>query len=92
MEVEQTPLPGVGVRYDFRTAAGRQLGVVAHREGPVDLVVYAEDDPDLVAESVTLQPEEQAALAELLAVPPGESDRGARVHHRTWQLTDEDDA
>ena len=83
-------MPGVGARYDFRTAAGRQLGLVVHREGPVDLVVYAEDDPDLVAESVTLQPEERAALVELLAVPPGEADPGSRTHHRTWQLAEDD--
>ena len=87
MEVEQTPLPGVGVRYDFATAAGRRLGVVVHRDGPVELVVYAEDDPDLVAESVALQPQERAGLVELLALPPGDSDPGARSHHRVWQLT-----
>lgn len=89
MEVEQTPLPGVGVRYDFRTDAGRQLGLVVHRDGLVDLIVYARDDPDLVAESVVLQPEERAALVELLALPPGESDAAARTHHRTWQLTED---
>lgn len=25
MEVEQTPLPGAGIRYDFATTAGRRL-------------------------------------------------------------------
>ena len=90
MQVEQTPLPGVGIRYDFATAAGRQLGIVAHRDGLVDLVVYAEDDPDLVSETVTLQPEERAALVELLALPPGEDDPVARTHHRTWRLTADD--
>ena len=90
MEVEQTPLPGVGVRYDFRTAAGRQLGLVVHRDEAVELVVYAESDPDSVAESVVLQPEERAGLVELLALPPGESDPGARTHHRRWQLTEDD--
>ncbi len=90
VEVEQTPLPGVGVRYDFRTAAGRQLGLVVHRDEAVELVVYAEEDPDSVAESVVLQPEERAVLVELLALPPGESDLGARTHHRRWQLTEDD--
>jgi TrkA domain protein len=42
--VEQTPIPGVGVRYDFATEAGRRLGLVVHRDGWVDLVTYAEDD------------------------------------------------
>ncbi len=91
MEVEQTPLPGVGVRYDFRTAAGRQLGLVVHRDELVELILYAEDDPDLVSEAVTLQPEERAGLVELLALPPGESDPTARTHHRRWQLTEDEE-
>lgn len=89
MEVEQTPLPGVGVRYDFATSADRRLGLVVHRDGVVDLLVYAEDDPDTVAESVSLEPEERAALVELLALPPGEDDPRSRTHHRTWQLTED---
>ena len=32
-QVEQTPLPGVGVRYDFTTGEGRRLGVVHHQDG-----------------------------------------------------------
>ena len=89
MEVEQTPLPGVGVRYNFATSAGRRLGLVVHRDGVVDLIVYAEDDPDTVAESASLEPQERAALVELLALPPGEGDPQSRTHHRTWQLTED---
>lgn len=89
MEVSQTPLPGVGVRYDFATASGRRLGLVVHRGGAVDLVLYAEDDPDAVAESVALQPHERAALVELLSVPPGEADPQVRTHARVWQLTED---
>lgn len=87
-EVEQTPLPGVGVRYDFATEGGRRLGLIARRDGCVDLVVYAEDDPDEVSESVTLQPQDQVALVELLAMPPGD-DPAARTRHRTWRLTED---
>ena len=89
MELAQTPLPGVGVRYDFCTEQGRQVGLVLHRDGTADLVVYAEEDPDSVAESVTLQAEERQALADLLAVPPGEHDPQARTHHRVWQLSED---
>lgn len=86
MNLEQTPLPGVGVRYDFCTGECRRVGLVLRRDGTADLVVYAEDDPDSVAESVALQREERRALAELLAVPPGEHDPKARTHHRMWQF------
>jgi hypothetical protein len=50
MRVEQTPLPGVGIRYDFCTAAGRQVGVLVRRDGNADLIVYAADDPEYVIE------------------------------------------
>ena len=89
MDVEQTPLPGIGLRYDVTTAAGRRLGLVLHRDGTAEVVIYAQDDPDVVAESVALRPDEQQALAELLAGPPGQSDPDSRTHHRTWQLTED---
>ncbi|HZO65140.1 MAG: hypothetical protein ACRDP9_14460 [Kribbellaceae bacterium] len=74
MHVEKALLPGVGTRYDFTTAAGRQVGVVARRDGTTELVVYAEDDPEYVAESVILQSEERATLVELLMLPPDPTD------------------
>jgi hypothetical protein len=58
MEVEQTPLPGVGIRYDFATTAGRRLGLVIHRDGRTEIIIYSQDDPDNCSESVTLQPQE----------------------------------
>lgn len=89
MELQQTPLAGVGVRYDFCTTDGRQVGLVAHRDGSAELLVYAKDDVDAVSESVVLRPDERQALAGLLEVPPGGSDAEARTHHRVWQLTED---
>jgi TrkA domain protein len=66
MEVQQTTLPGVGVRYDLTTRAGRQLGVLAHVTGRHDLLVYDRDDPDACQEVVQLSEEESDTLAELL--------------------------
>ena len=31
MEIQETTLPGVGLRQEFTTSAGRQLGVVSYR-------------------------------------------------------------
>ena len=46
VEVTETKLPGIGMRYDFLTDAGRRIGVVSHRDGDRDLLVFSKDDPD----------------------------------------------
>jgi TrkA domain protein len=66
MEIQETNLPGVGLRHDFTTRAGRQLGVVTHRTGRRDLLVYDRDDPDATQEVIQLSDEEADALADLL--------------------------
>jgi hypothetical protein len=38
---------------------------------------------------VTLQPQECAALVELMATPPGEGDPHSRTHHRVWHLSED---
>ncbi|GII58871.1 hypothetical protein Pth03_72600 [Planotetraspora thailandica] len=69
MEVEQTALPGIGLRHEFTTRSGRRIGVVSHRTGRRDLVIYDLDDPDRACETVKLNDEEADALAELLGAP-----------------------
>ncbi|MEU0521543.1 cation:proton antiporter regulatory subunit [Streptosporangium sp. NPDC006007] len=69
MEVEQTALPGIGLRHEFTTRNGRRIGIVSHRSGRRDLVIYDLDDPDRACETVRLNDEEADALAELLGAP-----------------------
>ncbi|GGM10418.1 cation:proton antiporter regulatory subunit [Nakamurella endophytica] len=66
VEVSETRLPGVGIRHDFLTDAGRRVGVVAHRNGKRDLVVFSKDDPDSCSQVVTLSGPEADALAGFL--------------------------
>jgi TrkA domain protein len=66
MEVFETKLPGIGVRYEFETSAGDRVGVVVRRDGRRDFVVYDEIDPDSCRASVSMEPEETAALVEVL--------------------------
>ncbi len=66
MDIQETSLPGVGLRHDFTTRAGRQLGVVTHRTGRRALLVYDRSDPDACQEVIQLTDEEADALAELL--------------------------
>lgn len=66
VRVEQTALPGIGVRHDMITAAGRRVGVVSHRNGRRDLVLYDRDDPDACVASIRLTDDEAEALADFL--------------------------
>lgn len=69
MEVEQTVLPGIGLRHEFTTRSGRRIGVVSHRTGRRDLVIYDPEDPDSACETIRLNDEEADALVELLGAP-----------------------
>ena len=69
MNVDVTPLPGIGVRKDFELSSGRRIGVVTHRDGQTDLIVSKSDDPDACAASVPLSNEEAAVLGNLLGTP-----------------------
>ena len=66
----ETDLPGVGVRFDLETTAGRCVGVVVHQTGRRDLVVYDERDVDRACESVVLTEDEGHTLGELLGGNP----------------------
>ena len=66
MDVQETPLPGIGVRHEFSTEAGRRVGLVSHRSGRRDVVLYDERDPDAARESLVLTADEAEVLATLL--------------------------
>lgn len=66
MEIFETPLPGIGVRYEFDTKDDRRLGVLVHRDGDRDILVYCKDDVDSCSETVSLNVHEAASLVELL--------------------------
>ncbi|MGH3520076.1 MAG: cation:proton antiporter regulatory subunit [Haloechinothrix sp.] len=69
MNVEVTPLPGIGVRKDFAIRGGRRVGVVTHRDGTIELIVSRSDDPDACIASIPLTVDESAALSNLLGAP-----------------------
>ncbi len=69
-KVTETDLPGVGVRFDLETDAGRSVGVVVHQSGRRDLVVYDQRDVDRARESVELTEDEGHTLGELLGGSP----------------------
>jgi TrkA domain protein len=66
LEINETKLPGIGLRHDFVTEDGRRVGVVSRKSGRRDLVVFGKDDPDACSLSVSLTGPEADALAEFL--------------------------
>ena len=80
MDLVETLLPGVGIRYELTTRGGRHLGIVVRREGEVEISVYSDGDPDRAEGFVALAPDEAAALADVL---------GARVTERFADLSRE---
>jgi TrkA domain protein len=65
-EIEETKLPGLGIRYVFKTARGSRLGVVHHRTGRKELLVYDPEDPDTCRDVIALDEDDSRTLAELL--------------------------
>jgi TrkA domain protein len=69
MEVTEVLLPGVGVRYEFTTASGHEVGVVARRDGEFDLIRFEHADPDAAETLFTLDRRQAEALAEIFGAP-----------------------
>lgn len=65
-EIEETPLPGVGLRHEFIAEDGSRVGVIHHKSGRRELFVCPPNDPDAVVVSLSLSDEESHALSEAL--------------------------
>jgi TrkA domain protein len=81
MEIFETKLPGIGVRYDFTTDAGDSAGVVIRRDGTRDIVIYDRADSDAALGTIELSEGDAAAIAELLG--------GTNITVRLEQLRDD---
>ncbi|MAT03489.1 MAG: potassium transporter TrkA [Acidimicrobiaceae bacterium] len=64
--VSETKLPGVGVRQEFVTAQGNNVGVLQHHDGRRDIMVYDVDDPDRCSSILHLDSDDTRTLASLL--------------------------
>jgi TrkA domain protein len=69
MDVSETLLPGVGIRYEFETSARQRVGVIVYREGNTEIVSYAKDDPDACTTLLELGEDEVETVAEILGAP-----------------------
>lgn len=66
VNVKESVLPGVGIRYEMTTRAGRTLVVVVHRDGRADLSAFSQDDPDRAQDALAFTFEEADAVADML--------------------------
>ena len=65
-DVTEIPLPGIGVRHEFTTGSGVPVGVLTHRGGRRELVIYDPGDRDATQVAVRLTADDSRTLAELL--------------------------
>ncbi len=79
-EIRETTLPGVGVRVEFTTEEGEQIGAIVHRGGRRELLVYDTDDPDRCTTLLTMTEDEARTLGEILGVPPVSKLKAAIQH------------
>jgi TrkA domain protein len=56
MDMVETLLPGVGIKYELRTRADLLIGIVVKREGPVEIAIFTSDDPDQARTASTSTP------------------------------------
>jgi TrkA domain protein len=68
-KITEVQLPGVGVRYEFTSARGERIAVVAHRGGRQDLSLYDRHDADTCRTILELDSDDAATLASILGVP-----------------------
>ncbi|MDZ8172994.1 cation:proton antiporter regulatory subunit [Microbacterium xanthum] len=66
VNVERTELPGIGIRHDVETAAGRRLSVITFRDGGREIAVADPHDPDRAEVSLEITDDEATALSEVL--------------------------
>ncbi|CAM3916437.1 cation:proton antiporter regulatory subunit [Deinococcus frigens] len=66
VKLDETSLPGVGLRYDFDGKFGKRVGVITHRDGRRELFVSLREDPDSCAQSIVLDEAESEVVADLL--------------------------
>lgn len=69
-EVTETQLPGVGVLHEFSNESGERVGVLVHRSGRREILVYDRADPDVCTTILSLSHNDTRTMAELLGVSP----------------------
>ncbi len=66
--IDESRLPGVGVRHEFTTVRGERVGVLTRNSGDRELLLYDREDPDSCERSLRLADADAETLGELLGL------------------------
>jgi TrkA domain protein len=66
VDLTETRLPGIGVKYGFRTGQGARLAVIQHNDGNRDVYYYAHPNDDEPAAVIELHDDEARQLGVVL--------------------------
>jgi TrkA domain protein len=66
VDLRETRLPGVGVKYTFRTAQGGRLAVIQHNDGQREIYYYEREDEDEPRAVIELHDDEARQLGAVI--------------------------
>jgi TrkA domain protein len=66
IDLRETRLPGIGVKYGFRTAHGGRVSVIQHNDGLREVYVYRRPEDDEPAAVIELHDDEARQLGAIL--------------------------
>lgn len=69
LNIHETLLPGVGLRYEFTNADDDRIAVIANRKGEFEVFVATSADPDRARRAFRLTDAEADGLAQILGAP-----------------------
>jgi len=86
-ELEESALPGVGVRFELTTRSGKRIGIVSHRSGRREISVQDAEDPDTFRPVLALTQEEAQTFSEMLRDCPDKAVRGSVTRAKLEAVT-----
>src|SRR5919109_333593 len=66
VDLRETRLPGVGVKYTFRAAMGGRLSVIMHNDGQREIYYYERSDDDEPTAVIELHDDEARQLGAII--------------------------
>jgi TrkA domain protein len=66
VDLRETRLPGIGVKYAFRTADGARLSVILHNDGRREIYYYADEEEDEPTAVIELHDDEARQLGAII--------------------------